>query len=91
MSNPKRIHLLRILESGEKTVAELEKLTGLPQGNLSQHLALLRQLGLLKSRRAGLNVYYSISDPRIVEACNLVRGCISERLRRSQVMLAQVP
>lgn len=90
MANPKRIHLLRVLEGGEMTVAELEKLTGMPQGNLSQHLALLRQLGLLRARRSGLNVYYGISDPRIVEACDLVRGCIAERLKRSQAMLAQV-
>jgi len=88
MANPKRFHLLRSLEDGEKTVAELEKLTGLPQGNLSQHLTLLRQLGLVKAGRAGLNFYYDISDRRIVEACDLVRVCIAERLEASQAMLA---
>jgi ArsR family transcriptional regulator, virulence genes transcriptional regulator len=91
MAHPKRIRLLRTLKSGEKSVTELTRLIGIPQGNLSQHLALLRQFGLLRTRRDGSNVYYSISDQRIVEACELVRTCIRERLRKSQMVLAVAP
>jgi DNA-binding transcriptional ArsR family regulator len=91
MAHPKRIRLLRTLKGGEKTVTELTKLTGISQANLSQHLALLRQFGLLRVRREGSNNYYSISDPRIVEACELVRSCIAEKLRRSQLVLAVAP
>ncbi len=91
MSHPKRIQILKTLKSGEKTVTELARITALPQANLSQHLNILRQLGLLTARRAGTNIYYSITDPRIVEACDLVRGCIEERLRRSQALLAVPP
>ena len=88
MAHPKRIHILRTLKDGEKTVNELARLTGLQQANVSQHLALLRQFGLLSSRRDGTSIYYSISDPRIVEACELVRTCIGERLKKSQLVLA---
>ena len=92
MAHPKRIRIPRALKGDERTVGELAELTGLPQSNVSQHLAVLRQIGLLSARRSGTNVYYAISDRRIVEACELVRGCISERLRRSQrVMLAMEP
>ena len=91
MAHPKRIRLLRTLKSGEKSVTELTRLTGIPQANVSQHLALLRQLGLLRTRRDGSSVYYSISDQRIVEACELVRSCIGERLRKSQMVLAVAP
>jgi ArsR family transcriptional regulator, virulence genes transcriptional regulator len=87
MAHPKRIRILRTLKNGEKTVTELARLTGIPQSNVSQHLALLRQLGLLNTRRDGTNIYYSISDQRIVEACELVRSCIAERLRNSQMVL----
>ena len=91
MAHPKRIQILRALKSGEKTVNELARLTGIPQANMSQHLALLRQLGLLITRRDGTNVYYAISDRRIVEACELVRSCIGERLKKSQLILAIPP
>ncbi|HEV2139377.1 MAG TPA: metalloregulator ArsR/SmtB family transcription factor [Nitrososphaerales archaeon] len=91
MAHPKRIRLLTTLKTGEKTVTELTKLTGIRQANLSQHLALLRQFGSLRSRREGSNIYYSISDPRIVEACELVRSCIAEKLRKSELVLAMAP
>ena len=91
MSHPKRIRILRMLKEGEKTVNELARTTGIPQANVSQHLAVLRQFGLLKARREGTNIYYSISDHRIVEACELVRNCIAERLKRSQMILAVPP
>ncbi|MDE1858719.1 MAG: helix-turn-helix transcriptional regulator [Thaumarchaeota archaeon] len=88
MAHPKRIQILRTLKSGEKSVSELARATGIPQANLSQHLSTLKQFGLLDARRDGTAVIYSISDSRIVEACDLVRACIGERLRRSQMVLA---
>lgn len=91
LAHPKRIRLLMTLKNGEKTVTELTMLTGIPQANLSQHLALLRQFGLLRTRRDGSSIYYSISDERIIKACELVRSCIGERLRKSQMALAVAP
>jgi DNA-binding transcriptional ArsR family regulator len=88
MAHPKRIRILTALKDGAKSVNELARLTGIPQANISQHLALLRQIGLLQTRRNGTNVYYSLSDHRIVEACELVRSCIGERLKKSQMALA---
>jgi ArsR family transcriptional regulator, virulence genes transcriptional regulator len=91
MSHPKRIRILRALKEGERTVNDLARIMEVPQANVSQHLAILRQVGLLKTRRDGTNIYYSISDHRIVEACELVRSCIAERLRKSQMILAIPP
>jgi ArsR family transcriptional regulator len=91
MSHPKRIQIIAVLKGGEKSVNELARLTGIPQANMSQHLSILRQLGLLVTRREGTNIYYSISDGRIVEACELVRSCIGERLKKSQVVLSIPP
>ncbi len=91
MAHPKRIQILRTLKGGEKTVTELAKTTGIPQANMSQHLSILRQFGLLNTRRDGTNIYYSISDPRIVEACDLVRTCIGDRLKKSQLILTVPP
>jgi ArsR family transcriptional regulator len=91
MAHPKRIQILRILKGGEKTVSELARLTGIPQANMSQHLALLRQFGLLSTRRDGNNIYYAISDRRIVDACELVRSCIGDKLKKAQLVLAVPP
>ena len=87
MAHPKRIYILTLLKDGEKTVNELARLTRIPQANLSQHLAILRQLEILQTRREGSSIYYSISDHRVVEACELVRGSIGERLRKSRLVL----
>ncbi len=91
MAHPKRIQILGVLKGGERTVTELARLTGIPQANMSQHLSLLRQFGLLNTRRNGTNIYYSISDRRIIEACDLVRSCIGERLKKSQIVLTVPP
>jgi DNA-binding transcriptional ArsR family regulator len=88
LSHPKRIQILNILKRGDRTVNELVEMTGIPQANLSQHLGILRHLGILQSHRDGLNIYYGIADKRIVEACDLVREAIAERLMRSQVALS---
>lgn len=87
MAHPKRIFILDQLKDGERTVNELVGLTGIPQANLSQHLSILRQLGLLETRREGSNVRYRISDMRIVEACELVRKTIGERLRKTRMVI----
>ncbi len=84
MAHPKRILILNVLKEGEKSVNELSEATGIPQANLSQHLSLLRKLGLLDTRRDGASIYYSIADKRIVEACTLVREAIGQRLRRDR-------
>jgi len=87
MAHPKRVLILDMLKEGERTVNELAEMTNIPQANLSQHLSLLRRLGLLETRRSGVNIYYSIADKRIVEACSLVREAIGERLRKDRRML----
>ncbi len=87
MAHPKRIQILNALKEGERSVNELVEITRIPQANLSQHLGVLRQLGLLETRRAGSKICYRISDARIVEACGLVRETIGERLRKTRMVM----
>lgn len=63
MSNPARLMVLCQLAEGEKSVSELEKVAGVSQSALSQHLALLRDRGLVCSRRAGQSIYYALDGP----------------------------
>ncbi len=61
MSNEKRLMILCYLAGGEKAVGEMEKLVGLSQSALSQHLARLRRDGLVKTRRSSQTIYYSLA------------------------------
>ncbi len=79
LANPKRQEILDNLRQKDMTVNELVEKTGISQANLSQHLALMRSKGILSTRREGNNVYYSLSNSKIIKAFDL----ISEVLRDS--------
>ncbi len=81
LANPKRLEILEILkEHTEISVNELSELLEIPKANTSQHLAVLRQAGVVATRKDGINVYYSLRSPRISEACALTRQILLERL-----------
>jgi len=62
MANPSRLLILCQLAEGEKSVGELERLVGLSQSGLSQHLALLRRKGIVATRREAQSIYYSLAS-----------------------------
>ena len=80
LANPTRLRILHALREGEKSVGELTGLLGLRQSNLSQHLSILRQAQILKARKQGSNIYYSVAYPKINMACDLVVSCLLSRL-----------
>lgn len=63
LSNERRLMILCQLGDGERAVAELLPLVGLSQSALSQHLAVLREEGLVTTRREGVSILYRIADP----------------------------
>jgi len=70
------------------SVTELAGALEISQSNLSQHLALMRERGILITRRKGLNVYYALSNPKIIQACDLMRQVLLEHLE-TDVKLAR--
>ncbi|HEY4500276.1 MAG TPA: metalloregulator ArsR/SmtB family transcription factor [Candidatus Paceibacterota bacterium] len=80
LANPKRLEVLNILKKRETSVGDLLQITDLPKANLSQHLALMRHNGLVVPRRHGLNIFYRIVDPRIVEPCKILHELRVKRL-----------
>ena len=74
LSDPKRLCVLEILASGEHSVGELSREASCHVPNMSQHLAVLRSAGLVTSRREGSNVFYRLTDPRILEAYRLIQS-----------------
>jgi ArsR family transcriptional regulator len=83
-TSPKRLEILNRLREGEKSVGELAGLLNIPQANLSQHLTILREKNIVKTRREGVSVYYSLANPKIIKAFNIIREMLLERLANQE-------
>ena len=79
-SNPIRLEILSNLREGRKSVNEIAALTGVRQATISQHLSVLRQRGVVTTKREGINVYYQVASPKITQACNLMREVLLENI-----------
>ncbi|HLN90169.1 MAG TPA: metalloregulator ArsR/SmtB family transcription factor [Candidatus Binatia bacterium] len=84
LAHPLRLAILHCLKGGEKTVNELTQTLGASQSNVSQHLAILRQRQIVKTRKDGPNIYYRVASPKISQACSMVREVLLEQLSQRQ-------
>jgi len=84
LADPKRLMIIHILREGKHSVNELANELGLKQSNTSQHLAVLRKVGIVSTQRVGNTIYYRLAIPRIASACDLVREVIAEELQKNQ-------
>lgn len=80
LADPKRLLIINALRGGERSVSELCEELELPQANVSQHLAVLRDKGLVDVRKDGQWAFYSLSSPKITQAMDLLREVMSEQL-----------
>lgn len=80
LADPKRLLIINALRDDEMAVGEICGALELPQANVSQHLAVLRDKGLVRTRRDGQYVYYSLSSPKITEAMDLLREVMADQL-----------
>jgi ArsR family transcriptional regulator len=83
-----RLSLLQALFERERTVQELCALTAASQANVSKHLALLLDQGLVARRREGLHTHYRIADRHIERLCHVVCGSLAERHEAVRAHLA---
>ena len=82
LSEPTRLQILNFLRRGERSVGELASLCGYTAANVSRHLAMLAQYGLVVRESRGTSVYYQIADPSIYELCDVVCGNIARQVER---------
>ena len=90
LADPKRLMILHALRDGEMSVSQLVSELGLPQANVSQHLAILRDRGIVNARHQGRTVHYSMAYPKIAEACDLVQGILEEQLASNYVLASSL-
>ncbi len=88
LNDPKRLVLLYCLRDGPRTVTELCEVVGAPQANTSQHLAVLRDRGLVQAEQFGNRVRYSLRHPKVIEAIDLLRTIMGEELERQAALLS---
>jgi len=85
LADPKRILILYALAVRSLTVGELTDQLGIRQSNVSQHLAVLRERGLVTAVRSGTSISYSLTYPKVVQALDLLRGVLKDKLSDARV------
>lgn len=83
IANPRRLEIIHLLRNQELAVSQIQAMLGLPQANLSQHLQVLRNTKVLKTRRKGKQIYYSISDKNFVKASDLIRTSLIKEYKNT--------
>mgnify|MGYP001605213492 CR=1 FL=1 len=87
LGEPFRLRLLQVLEPGEKTVNELVLALHGNQPNISKHLSILHEAGLVSRRREGTSIYYAIGDPFVFHLCELVCRNAAQKSREEYAQL----
>lgn len=82
LSEPMRLKILNLLRDGEKCVQDLVEATATSQANVSKHLKVMMQAGILSRRAEGTSAYYSVADDLTFELCTLVCDRIATRIEQ---------
>jgi ArsR family transcriptional regulator len=90
LGHPARVRILELLREGERSVGTLQAELQLDSGGTSQHLAALKRIGLVTSRREGTSVFYSVGDERVFDLLAAGREIITRRLAGEQSLLHEL-
>jgi ArsR family transcriptional regulator len=90
LAHPIRIRILDCLRDGEKGVNELSEILQIEPANVSQQLAILRVRNIVVGRKAGSNVYYSVSDPTLFRLLDVAKDIFNNHLLGVRDMLQQM-
>jgi DNA-binding transcriptional ArsR family regulator len=90
LGEPIRIQLLQALQRGERNVSDLVAAVESTQSNVSKHLRILQEAGLVARRQDGNNVFYSIADPTVFTLCDTVCSSIGTRLMQHAALAVEL-
>ncbi len=79
LAHPKRLEILQLLREEELTVSQIHEMLDLSQSNVSQHLQILREAGIVHSRRDGKQMLYRVKDKRFIKASDLFREILIDQ------------
>jgi DNA-binding transcriptional ArsR family regulator len=79
LGNSIRLRIIHTLKDVPKSVNELAAVVDASQPTVSRHLSVLRSTGILTAQRKGAEVFYEITNPKVVEVCDMMRSILAER------------
>ena len=90
MGNPRRIEILFLLGEQEMCVDEIASAMDVKVPNISQHLAVMREKGIVEVRREGTKMYYTLANPKTLEACIIMRDAMVEQMEKQFEMIKEI-
>ena len=90
LSDPKRILILYELKDGRKSVGQLAADLNLKPANISQHLMLLREREMVRTQREGAVIFYSLANQKVIEALDLLREVLAEKLQKTSLLASSL-
>jgi ArsR family transcriptional regulator len=90
MGHPVRQKIVHVLFEGPNSVGDIADAIDAGQSVVSRHLSILRRAGIVSSQRQGQEIYYSVSNPKIVEVCNLMRTVLSEQQAEKSASIEKI-
>jgi len=90
LANAKRLQILDLLRHGEMSVNELASEMEVREANVSQHLALMRQNGILSTRREGVTIYYRVTNPKVMQAYDIMTELLYEQVLADAKLVEEI-
>lgn len=90
LGHPARIRILEVLRDGERAVSELIPEVGIEPSHLSQQLAVLRRANLVRSRKDGASVLYTVSEPRVFDLLETAKAILTTSLTETKDLLEEL-
>ncbi len=88
LADPKRFRIIDQLRGGERSVGELAEALGISYPNVSQHLNVMRDAGIVTTRREGTMIFYRLAYPRILDACDIIHEVLLAQLGDAGALVA---
>ena len=90
LADPTRLILLYVLDEKPCNVSELTQKLAVPQPSVSRHLKVLRDGGLVRATRQGTSVLYELTDPRVIEALDILRSIMRDSIQKRATLVEDV-
>lgn len=85
LAHPRRLEIINLLRDQELCVSDIYEMLDLPQANISQHLMLLRDAGIVVTKREGKQIIYKLTNPKIIKASDLLREVLIDQNRGTEI------